>query len=109
MILIDTELAKRVEQNNPVRVAIVGAGYMARCIAVQIVTATPGMRLVAVSNRTRSKAERVYAESGITDVVHVDTTGELEKAIAANRYAVTDDYSLVCEAGPTKWIASVRT
>lgn len=107
MILIDTELAKRVEQNNPVRVAIVGAGYMARCIAVQIVTATPGMRLVAVSNRTLSKAERVYSDTGITDVVRVETVAELEKAISANRYAVTDDYSVVCNAGPIDAVIEV--
>jgi len=99
MILVDTALAKRLETSGPIRVALVGGGYMARCIALQIVTAFPGMRLVAVANRTVTKAEKVYEEAGITETRRVNSVQELENAIAAKRFAVTDDAMLVCQAG----------
>jgi predicted homoserine dehydrogenase-like protein len=99
MIIVDTALARRAEANNPVRVALVGGGYMARCIALQIVTAIRGMRLVAIANRTVSKAQAAYAYAGVTDTVHVDSVAALQNAIAANRYAVTDDARLLCAAG----------
>lgn len=99
MIIVDTALAARLEANNPVRVAIVGGGYMARCIALQIVTAIRGMRLVAIANRTIAKAEQAFNEAGIDEVRRVSSVVELENAIASHHYAVTDDASLVCEAG----------
>lgn len=99
MIIVDTALARRAEANNPIRVALVGGGYMARCIALQIVTAIRGMRLVAIANRTVSKAEAAYAYAGVADTVRVDSVAALENAIAANRPAVTDDALLLCAAG----------
>src|SRR5262245_48962972 len=99
MILVDTALARRAEANKPVRVALVGGGYMARCIALQIVTAIRGMRLVAIANRTVSKAETAYREAGVGEVTRVTSRQALEQAIESGRYAVTDDALLVCEAG----------
>jgi predicted homoserine dehydrogenase-like protein len=99
MIIVDTALARRAEANDPIRVALVGGGYMARCIALQIVTAMRGMRLVAIANRTVSKAETAYREAGVTEMVRVDSVVELERAISADRYAVTDDALLLTQAG----------
>lgn len=99
MIIVDTILAKRHEANKPVRVAIVGGGYMARCVALQIATAVRGMRLVAIANRTVSKAETAYRDAGVNEVTRVDSVSALEQAIARNQYAVTDDAMLVCQAG----------
>src|SRR5689334_17037722 len=99
MIIVDTALARRAEANDPIRVALVGGGYMARCIALQIVTAIRGMRLVAIANRTVSKAEAAYLEAGVTETVRVDSVVDLERAISADRYAVTDDAQLLCQAG----------
>ncbi len=100
LILVDTELAKRVDAGNPVRVALVGGGYMARCIALQIVTAIAGMELVAIANRTLSKARRAYEYAGVDDPAAVTSKAELEAAISAGKCAITDDAELVCTAGP---------
>jgi predicted homoserine dehydrogenase-like protein len=99
MIIVDTALARRAEAGNPVRVALVGGGYMARCIALQVVSAVRGMKLVAIANRTVAKAETAYREAGVESPVRVNSVGELEKAIESGRYAVTDDAMLVCQAG----------
>lgn len=99
MIIVDTALEKRHKEGNPVRVALVGGGYMGRGIATQIEGYMPGMRLVAISNRTIALAERAYREAGIDSFDRVKSVPELEKAISKGRYAITDDASLLCGAG----------
>jgi predicted homoserine dehydrogenase-like protein len=70
---------------------MVGAGFMGRGIALQILSAVPGMRLVAIANRHVGKAHEAYALAGAKDVVEVQSEGELDDAVAAGRYAVTQD------------------
>jgi len=98
MIIVDKALEKRHQQGNPIQVAVVGAGYMGRGIALQIVTATVGMKLVAISNRTLSEAERAYRQAGVESVRSVETVAQLEAAIAGGQYAITDDAMLLCQA-----------
>jgi len=98
MIIVDKALEKRHQEGNPIRVAMVGAGYMGRGIALQIVTATPGMNLVAISNRTLSEAERAYRQAGVESVKAIETVVQLEGAIAQGQYAITDDAMLLCQA-----------
>lgn len=80
--MVDTALARRLAEGNPIRVAMVGAGYMTRGVALQILTAMPGIRLVAVSNRTLPQAERAYREAGVEPAGAVDTVADLEWAKA---------------------------
>lgn len=99
MIIVDSALTARLRAGNPVKVALVGAGYMGRGIALQIITAMPGIRLVAISNRHVEKARTSYSDAGIEDAVSVSSAAELDRAIAAGRYAVTDDPNILCQAG----------
>ena len=95
MIIIDTALAERQADNNPIRVGLVGAGYMGRGIALQIVTAVPGMKLVAVANRHLADAHRAYTQAGVDQVQPVETLPQLENAISQNQYAITEDALLL--------------
>ena len=45
MIIIDKALEKRHREGNPIRVAMVGAGFMGRGIALQLSTAVLGIKL----------------------------------------------------------------
>ncbi|MGH7928385.1 MAG: Gfo/Idh/MocA family oxidoreductase, partial [Candidatus Binatia bacterium] len=82
MLIVDTALEKREQDGNPVKVGIVGAGYMGRGLALQIISAMRGMRLVAISNRTLSEAERAYRQAGVEDIRRVDAVAALEQSIA---------------------------
>lgn len=104
MIIVDTALAKRLEAGNPLRVAMVGAGYMGRGIALQILSAMPAIRLVAICNRTLSQAERAYLDAGVESVRRVSSQSALEHAISQSQYAVTDDSMLLCRAGQVEAI-----
>ncbi len=100
MIIVDKALQARQQEGNPIRVAMVGAGYMGRGIAFQMLTAVEGMRLVAIGNRTVEKARRAYLEAGVDSVAQVSTVTELDEAIVKGRYVVTDDPLLLCRAEP---------
>lgn len=99
MIIVDTALQRRLEQRDPVRVALAGAGYMGRGIALQILSAMPGLRLVAIANRHIDQAQRAYREAGVVSATAVDSAPALERAIEKGEYAITDDAALVCRAG----------
>ena len=98
MIIVDTALEKRQAKGNPVRVAMVGAGYMGRGIALQIEQYIKGMNLVAISNRTPASAERAYLEAGIDEIEEVKTVAKLEETLSNGKYAITQDAMLLCEA-----------
>lgn len=90
MIITDTALAKREAEGRPIRVGMVGAGFMGRGLANHIVNTVPGMRLVAIANRTLATGERAYTEAGVTPV-RVSTGAEVDAAITAGTPAVLED------------------
>ncbi|MFN6461652.1 MAG: NAD(P)H-dependent oxidoreductase [Nostoc sp. DedVER02] len=98
MIIIDRALQTRAAAGNPIKVGMIGAGFMGRGIANQIVNSVPGMELVAISNRQIDAAKQAYSEAGIEDIQVVATVSELEDAIANGKYAVTEDAKLLCRA-----------
>ncbi|WP_299759235.1 Gfo/Idh/MocA family oxidoreductase [uncultured Pontibacter sp.] len=98
MIIVDTALAKRHAEGNPVRVAMVGAGFMGRGIALQICKYTQGMELVAISNRTLDKAKLAYSQAEVEGVQEVSSLSELEENIRQGKYSVTEDAMLLCQA-----------
>ncbi|MEL6332300.1 MAG: Gfo/Idh/MocA family oxidoreductase [Cyanobacteria bacterium J06626_26] len=98
MIIVDTALKARAEAGNPVRIGMIGAGFMGRGIANQIIHSVPGMELVAVFSRRLDGAKRAYQEAGIDHIQTVSTVAELEDAITSGTPAVTEDASLLCKA-----------
>jgi predicted homoserine dehydrogenase-like protein len=98
MIIIDTALRKREEEKNPVKVAMIGAGFMGRGIALQICNYVPGMKLMAISNRHMDGARRAYNEAGIDDCHEVHDKKQLEDNIAKNQFSITEHADLLCEA-----------
>ncbi len=102
MIIIDRALEQRERDGNPIRVGMTGAGYMGRAIARTIASATPGMRLVAIANRTLVNACRVYNElgidDGITELAEAGGSRQAEKLIDWGIPCVTDCPETLTEA-----------
>lgn len=107
MIIVDTALKKRQQSGNPIRVGMVGAGYMGRAIAEHILKAVPGMRLVGISNRTIAQAEKAYCDAGVETLQHRDSVAALEDAIDQGQYAVIDDPMLLCCASQVEAVIEV--
>lgn len=98
MILVDTALRERAEKGKPVRVAIVGAGFMSQGLTNQIMHSTPGMCVVGVSNRNPKRALDVLRYAGCQDVVMAGTQRQFDEAILANRPVATDDALLLARS-----------
>lgn len=97
MIIVDDALKARHEAGNPVRVGMIGAGFMGRGIANQIANYMPGMELVAIANRTPKNGLDAYSKAGV-EAQEVTTLSALNQSLADGKYAVTDDASLLCQA-----------
>lgn len=107
MIIVDRAVAERAAAGRPVQVGMVGAGAMGRGIARQMFRAFPGLRLAAIANRTVANAQRAYTEAGIDDPSFVGTGAELEAAMAAGKFAVTDDPTVISDAASIEAIIEV--
>jgi len=98
MMIVDTALERREREGRPIRVGLVGAGYMGRGIAQELLTPIVGMRLVAIANRTVAAAERAYREAGVDAISSVDSVAGLERVISNGGFAVSEDALLLCRA-----------
>src|SRR5262249_30669003 len=98
MFIVDRELERLERAGDPIKVGMVGAGFMASGIASQMLHYTKGMELAAISNRHLEGARKAYAESGEGNVIHVRSVDELDHCIARGRRAITDDPMLLCDA-----------
>jgi predicted homoserine dehydrogenase-like protein len=99
VILVDTALQERQAQEKPIRVAIIGAGFMCQGLTNMIENSTPGMRAVAISNRKVQRAVDVYHYSGHKDVAIADTQNKLDDAIRSNKPVATEDAFLMARSG----------
>lgn len=98
MIILDSALKAREKENNPVRVGIIGAGYMGRGLALQIIRFIPGMDVVAISNRSIDGAKYAFEQAGRAKVSAVDSAVDLDKAIENGQSGITTDPYVLCES-----------
>jgi predicted homoserine dehydrogenase-like protein len=99
VIAVDTLLRGRQTEGRPVRLGLVGAGFMARGLINQVVNSTPGMQLTVVCNRTPAKAHAAVTDAGATPAA-AESLRDVERIAGSGAVAVTDDIALVagCDA-----------
>jgi predicted homoserine dehydrogenase-like protein len=94
-MFVDTALREREATGRPIRVGMIGAGATGRAIALQLGTPAPGIRLVAISNRTPEHGERAFREAGMTTWSRAESAQEAETAIARGIPVLTDNPSVL--------------
>lgn len=98
MIIVDKALRERHEAGRPVRVGLIGSGFMGRGIALQIAQSVPGMEVAAIYSRSLDDAGRAYAQAGVADPVAVDRPDALDRVVEGGGHAVSDDPEVLCDA-----------
>ncbi len=100
MIITDILLQQRQRDGRPVRVGVVGPGFMARGMMNHIHNTVPGMEIAAVFARTPAKARSAleYAGYDSADVTDADNASGVDAAVSAGRVAVTDDFAALTAA-----------
>ncbi len=107
MILVDTALKARETEGRPIRVGLLGAGFISRGLANHIVNTTPGMSLVGVYNRTLQRALDLceYAEAG--DAVSAAAQHEVDSAIRNGKVVATEDAFLLARSSEVDVLVDV--
>jgi predicted homoserine dehydrogenase-like protein len=98
MMIIDSKLRERDQNNDPIKVGIVGMGEMAAGLLNQIYNYTPGMTVVAVSNRTLAKAQSTCERIGIKRVSHAKSSSDLEKSLEKDSIGITENADLLIQS-----------
>jgi predicted homoserine dehydrogenase-like protein len=98
VIIVDRALEQRERDGNPIRVGLVGAGFMARGTALQFLTAARGMELVAIANRNPERARAAWEFAGVDDARTAAGARDVDEAAAAGRHVYTDDPYALTEA-----------
>ncbi|WP_432558160.1 NAD(P)H-dependent oxidoreductase [Granulicoccus sp. GXG6511] len=95
MIITDTLLQQRHKDGNPVRLGVIGPGFMARGMMNHIRNTMTGMVVAAVYARKPEQARESLAYAGYApnEIVDCDSTRAIDKAIAAGSVAVTGSYA----------------
>ena len=98
MVIVDKALEACAEQGKPIKVAILGGGFMAQGLTNQIVNSVPGMTMVAIYSRKPQKALHVLNYSGLENPIEAVTQSQLDDAICAGKPAFTQDVMLLARS-----------
>jgi predicted homoserine dehydrogenase-like protein len=93
------EALRRRDPNNPVRVALVGAGRFGTTVAAQL-GSMPALRLSVVCDLRSENARGAWAAYGVAadDVLAPASSGDLADAVLSGRPAIVDDVTRAAEA-----------
>ena len=94
MIIVDNALKARAAEGRPIRVGILGAGFMCQGLTNQIVHSAPGMRLVAIQGRRPQRAREVWSYTG-KDAIEATTSARFEAAAQSGTPIYTEDAFLL--------------
>ena len=98
MIIVDRALAARKESGNPIRIGLVGAGFMGQGLTNQIAHSVPGMEVVAIYNRNCERALKVFGYAGRDDAVVANSQVRLDQAIGSGTPVATEDAMLLARS-----------
>ena len=107
MIIVDNALKAREAEGRPIRVAILGAGFMSHGLGNHIVHTTPGMRFVGIFNRRVQRAFDLCKYVGVNKVVAPSTQPEVDLAIREGKVVATDDAFLLARSSEVDVLVDV--
>jgi predicted homoserine dehydrogenase-like protein len=99
MVILDKLLGERAATGKPIRVGLLGAGFMGQGLTNQITHSVPGMKVVAIYSRKPARAREIFDYAGYGYAgCEATTQFELEDAIRASRPVVTEDPFLLARS-----------
>jgi predicted homoserine dehydrogenase-like protein len=98
MIIVDTALAKREAEGRPIRVGMLGAGFVGSGAAVQIIQYTQGMTLAAIACRRVEQGMAVYENARVDNAVVAHSRADLDNALRRGIPVVTEDHLALAQS-----------
>ncbi len=91
MIIVDRALRAREEEGRPIRVGMIGAGFMGQGLTNQIENSVPGMRMAGIFNRHPQRAVDVYDYAGHPDVTTTSSQSAFDNLVRQGTPVVAED------------------
>lgn len=100
MIVTDALLARRADEDRPLRVGIAGSGFMATGLMNHIVNTVPGMEVAVVYARRPEQAVASLTAAGVDERAVVQTTSadDVSRVALSGGVCVTDDMTALTQA-----------
>lgn len=98
MIIVDNALKKRESEAKPIRVGMIGAGFMGQGLTNQITNSVPGMRMSAIYNRHPERAFNVYRYAGREEICFAGSQNILDDAVRRGVPVVAEDPFAICRS-----------
>jgi predicted homoserine dehydrogenase-like protein len=98
MIIVDQALKAREREGRPIRVGMIGAGFMGQGLTNQITHSVPGMRMAAIYNRHSERAMQVYQYSGLNHIITASSQRQLDGAIRDGIPVIAEDPFAICRS-----------
>ena len=106
-ITTDLRLADLAAESRPIRVGVLGPGFMGKALILQIAGTTPGMVVTAVHCRDVEKARAALEWAGVADVDVVDSASAVDRSARAGRVALTQDVEALTAADEVDVVVDV--
>lgn len=98
MMVIDRLLMERESSGRPIRLGMIGAGFQARGVALQLVSRrAPGIRLCAISNRRIDAARQAFLQAGSSEPKIVDSPSQLSDCVAQDIPSIAEDATILTD------------
>ena len=95
MIGLHLELQERAQQNNPVKIGLIGAGQMGTDVVAEV-TVMKGIDVVAIADINLSRARDAYAIAlAKGEIIEVNSAGEADAAVSSGKKVITNDYRTI--------------
>ena len=98
MIIVDKALRDLEAGGTPIRVGLVGPGFLGHAIARQIIRYATGMRLAAVSSRDPARALKAFTDAGVAHARQADGLADFTDAARRGIPLYTSNWRLLCES-----------
>ena len=98
MIIVDRALEELEAKGTPIRVGLVGPGFLGYAIARQLILHARGIRLAAISSRDPARAAKAFSDAGVMHPRLADDLGEFTAAIRRGSSVFTSNWRLLCES-----------
>ena len=106
MIIVDKALRERSEKRKPIRIGLIGSGFMGQGLTNQIQNSVPGMRVAAIYGRKPQRAVEIFRYAGCEPVT-VSAQAAFDGAVRDGQAVVTEDPFLLTRSNEIDVIVDV--
>ena len=96
--MINRDLQRLEDEGTPIRVGVVGAGYIGVPAAVQLIRHVPGIRVAAIASHQLEDAGKAYQLTGQEDSVTAEKVSQVNEAIHQQRPVIAADGLLLAQS-----------